>query len=120
MGERKCAYEGCNALEFRTSGYCLRHKNGNPLEKRSSAPNARNSPTTGPLLVSWWWVVTFAYFLIPIILFLNVITHEEPGGAIAPTGLLNIPCFMCSLLPLLTVASVKYLSSEHWLKRYRR
>ena len=26
MGERKCAFEGCNALEFRTTGYCLRHK----------------------------------------------------------------------------------------------
>ena len=26
MGARKCALEGCNALEFRTSGYCLRHK----------------------------------------------------------------------------------------------
>ncbi len=26
MGDRKCAFEGCNALEFRTSGYCLRHK----------------------------------------------------------------------------------------------
>ena len=26
MGERKCAFGGCNALEFRTSGYCLRHK----------------------------------------------------------------------------------------------
>ena len=33
MGERKCAYEGCKALEFRTSGYCLRHKDGNPQEK---------------------------------------------------------------------------------------
>jgi len=30
MGERKCAYEGCNALEFRTSGYCLRHKEEAP------------------------------------------------------------------------------------------
>ena len=28
MGERKCAFDGCNALEFRTSGYCLRHKDG--------------------------------------------------------------------------------------------
>ena len=28
MGERKCAFEGCNALEFRTTGYCLRHKDG--------------------------------------------------------------------------------------------
>ena len=26
MGNRNCAFEGCNALEFRTSGYCLRHK----------------------------------------------------------------------------------------------
>ncbi|MCH2643416.1 MAG: hypothetical protein MKZ52_05045 [Candidatus Thalassarchaeum sp.] len=31
MGERKCAFEGCNALEFRTSGYCLRHKDEAPL-----------------------------------------------------------------------------------------
>jgi hypothetical protein len=32
MGERKCAFEGCNALEFRTSGYCLRHKEEASLE----------------------------------------------------------------------------------------
>jgi len=29
VGERKCAYEGCNALEFRTFGFCHRHKDGN-------------------------------------------------------------------------------------------
>ena len=28
MGDRKCDFDGCNALEFRTSGYCLRHKDG--------------------------------------------------------------------------------------------
>jgi ribosomal protein S27AE len=40
MGERNCAYEGCNALEFRTSGFCLRHKEGsNPHE---------DSPIVGP------------------------------------------------------------------------
>ena len=33
MGERRCAFEGCNALEFRTTGYCLRHKDGNPDEQ---------------------------------------------------------------------------------------
>ena len=33
MGERTCAFEGCNALEFRTTGYCLRHKDGNPDER---------------------------------------------------------------------------------------
>ena len=25
MGERNCALDGCNALEFRTSEYCIRH-----------------------------------------------------------------------------------------------
>ena len=33
MGDRNCAFEGCNALEFRTSGYCLRHRGGLPDEK---------------------------------------------------------------------------------------
>jgi len=30
VGERNCAFEGCNALEFRSSGYCLRHKDEHP------------------------------------------------------------------------------------------
>ena len=38
MGERKCAFEGCNALEFRTTGYCLRHKDGNPDERATPIP----------------------------------------------------------------------------------
>ena len=60
------------------------------------------------------------YIAVPIILFVNILTHEEPSGSIAPTGLLNIPCFVFSLFPLFTGALVKYLRSEHWLKRYRR
>ncbi len=35
MGERKCAVEGCNALEFRTSGFCLRHKEGSTPHEKS-------------------------------------------------------------------------------------
>ena len=27
MGQRKCAIDGCNRLEFRVSGLCLKHKN---------------------------------------------------------------------------------------------
>ncbi len=38
MGERKCAFEGCNALEFRTTGYCLRHKDANPDKKAIPIP----------------------------------------------------------------------------------
>ncbi len=33
MGDRNCAFEGCNSLEFRTSGYCLRHKGDSPGER---------------------------------------------------------------------------------------
>ena len=42
MGERKCAFEGCNALEFRTTGYCLRHKDGNPDER--AIPITKDDP----------------------------------------------------------------------------
>ena len=55
MGERKCAFEGCNALEFRTTGYCLRHKDGEPsqemaiLESRSSGVSLKE--VAGVLLI---------------------------------------------------------------------
>lgn len=26
VGERTCAFDGCNSLEFRTTGFCLKHK----------------------------------------------------------------------------------------------
>ena len=56
MGERKCGFDGCNALEFRTSGYCLRHKGGLPYEKTryfKTPGNKRPEPvtTTDPLLI---------------------------------------------------------------------
>ena len=42
MGERKCAFEACNALELRTTGYCLRHKDGNPDER--AIPITKDGP----------------------------------------------------------------------------
>jgi len=56
MGERKCAYDGCNALEFRTSGHCLRHKGGLPDEKTRyfetpEKPRPEPATTTDPLLI---------------------------------------------------------------------
>ena len=45
MGDRNCAFEGCNALEFRTSGYCLRHRGGLPDEK--THPITRKPKETG-------------------------------------------------------------------------
>ena len=45
MGERKCAFEGCNALEFRTNGYCLRHKDEHSKEK-TPAISKNDSPVS--------------------------------------------------------------------------
>ncbi len=109
VGERKCAYEGCNGLGFRASGYCLRNKNGTTMGKKFSTDISRVHPSTKSTSFSWWKMVSFLYIAVPIILFLNILTHEEPPGAIAPTGLLNIPCFVCSLFPLLIGVSMKYI-----------
>ena len=46
MGDRKCAFEGCNALEFRTTGYCLRHKGGMP-DVNVIAPREKDSRKSG-------------------------------------------------------------------------
>ena len=98
VGERNCGFDGCNALEFRTSGYCLRHKEGKykifPLIiSRTFISNAK-------LKTVLWTTLLIAYIPIPIITF-NMIGMPEPPGAIAPTGLLDIPCFICTLSPLL-------------------
>ena len=33
MGERTCAFDGCNSLEFRKTGYCLKHKDNEAKQK---------------------------------------------------------------------------------------
>jgi hypothetical protein len=43
MGSRKCAFENCNALEFRNSEYCLRHKDGLQEDKeKKNTPKKRH------------------------------------------------------------------------------
>jgi len=54
MGERKCAFEGCNALEFRTSGYCLRHKGGLPDEKNPEITSTPEKTSQKPITEIWW------------------------------------------------------------------
>ena len=57
VGERKCSFDGCNALEFRTTGYCLRHKDGEPsqemftLESRSSDDKGSLKEVAGVFLI---------------------------------------------------------------------
>ena len=54
MGERKCAYLGCNALEFRASEFCLRHKDENNDTKKvySTIVNESLEVNQVPLYIS--------------------------------------------------------------------
>ena len=106
MGERNCAFEGCNALEFRSSGYCLRHKDDHPwltppevshepvqkdvaqaqahLEEGPSHQQADEEEfLAGPL---GWAIALIAWFfppilllLIPIYLFKRLTSKDDVG-----------------------------------------
>ena len=66
MGDRNCAFEGCNALEFRTSGYCLRHKGDSPGERNPvisgtdviDSESAQDNPLLIPKIVLGYVVLT--------------------------------------------------------------
>ena len=69
MGDNKCAYDGCNALEFRKSGYCLRHKGPktiiiseiNPMKKEiSENTDMINTPNPKYNNVVWFIIGLFA------------------------------------------------------------
>ena len=75
MGERKCAYEGCNALEFRTSGYCLRHKDGNPQEKTPAISNIDAPVSNSIKSVFGFILVIFGYRVLQV----EPITHWFEG-----------------------------------------
>ncbi len=74
VGDRNCAFEGCNALEFRTSGYCLRHRGGLPDEKIryfETPEKTRPQPATisDPLLIP-----RIALGYVPFVIFLLLLT----------------------------------------------
>ena len=75
MGDRKCAYEGCNALEFRTSGYCLRHKDGNPQEKTPAISNIDAPVSTSIRSVFGFILMIFGYRVLQV----EPITHWFEG-----------------------------------------
>ena len=66
MGERKCAYQSCNALEFRTSGYCLRHKDGNPQEKTPAISNIDAPASTSIKSVFGLILMMFGYRVLQV------------------------------------------------------
>ena len=95
MGERKCAYEGCNALEFRTPGDCLRHKDGNPQEKTPAISNIDAPVSTSIKSVFGFILMIFGYRVLQV----EPITHWFEG-------LINPIVQICGIGSLLIGASL--------------
>ena len=73
VGERKCGFDGCNALEFRTSGYCLRHKGGTSDEKIPVILGKPGVSGVKPLFdnigrTEIWWIPIIPLVYPPILL----------------------------------------------------
>ena len=92
VGERKCALDGCNALEFRTSGYCLRHKDGAP-----GVEDPESTPRTYSLLIPSI-ALTYVPFVITVMMFYSYSYPDE----ILPGFEFFILSSMC-LVPLLPI-----------------
>ena len=107
MGERRCAFEGCNALEFRTNGYCLRHKDENPKEKTPAISNNASPGSTNSGEVEGGGGFEWALFLIgiPVSLFGYRCLRVGPtGGWYA--GLIDPIVQICGLVSLLIGVSL--------------
>ena len=95
MGERNCAIEGCNALEFRSSGYCLRHKDDHPWlappepapevvadfkkERKKTEEDILKGPIGVAIGLAAFFFPPILLILIPIYMFTSK-EDKEPGG----------------------------------------
>ena len=110
MGDNKCAYDGCNALEFRTSGYCLRHKEGpkttliseiNPvINEISEGIDMANTSTLEHNNVVWFIVGLFAGPLFAIII--GVLSEVLLQIGVEEIGVFT----MCIILPLIYIIGI--------------
>ena len=89
MGDRKCAFDGCNALEFRTSGYCLRHKGGitdvknfnvNTFREKDSSQSIPQSESHWTTLFLIWLFPPLLLVIIPIMLLKWLYSNKEGTG----------------------------------------
>jgi|TARA_B100001105_G_scaffold213884_1_gene178974 hypothetical protein len=82
MGDRKCAFEDCNKLEFRTAGYCLNHTDNSLDGNQIEIPNTlqqRNlmEPPNIMLRIGIITIISAGIAFWPILLF----EFGDPGGA---------------------------------------
>ncbi len=99
VGDRKCEFDGCNALEFRTSGFCLRHKGGSPDEENpvitgTHEKNSRKAVTED------WRIHFFALGYVPFAILLVEFDYrtDEEFGLWRLVSLMNL--FLFFLLPI--------------------
>ena len=63
MGDRNCAFDGCNSLEFRSTGYCLKHKDSQSEQKLKSVQinsvNYKSNTNYGPTLIIMGFPIIF-------------------------------------------------------------
>ncbi len=108
MGERSCGFEGCKALEFRTSGYCLRHKGGLTDEKIPIIAGRHEETSLKPFFeiigrTEIWWIPIIPLVYPPIILFaFSHILEVELSG--------DTPHFLYQLLYPLSFVILVFLS----------
>ncbi|MFQ3322117.1 MAG: hypothetical protein ACI9O1_001222 [Candidatus Thalassarchaeaceae archaeon] len=91
MGERNCAFSGCNTLEFRTTEYCLRHKDAGSksmapptktiVENNYRGQREKNTYGEGNFRKVTWFVI----------------------GLIFPPLLIFLPWFPISIIPMILI-----------------
>ena len=102
MGDRKCEFDGCNALEFRTSGYCLRHKGGLPYEKTRyfETPEETSQKPIFDIIgrTEIWWIPLIPLASFPLFYF--ALWSTEQIDVYSADILLWLTFSACSLLVL--------------------
>ena len=109
MGDRKCEFDGCNALEFRTSGYCLRHKGGSPDEENPLVTSKPEETRQKPIFdiigrTEIWWIPLIPLASFPLFYFALWYTEQVEVYDADPSFLYDLVGFVvfsaCSLLIL--------------------
>jgi len=102
VGDRKCEFDGCNALEFRTSGYCLRHKGGLPYEKTRyfETPEETSQKPIFDIIgrTEIWWIPLIPLASFPLFYF--ALWSTEQIDVYSADILLWLTFSACSLLVL--------------------
>ena len=81
MGDRNCAVDGCDALEFRTTGICNRHLSMgvDPLEDSSSILMAKESDGVGEKIPKDrnFWMGLIIPTMLPVTVFILLFMNRD-------------------------------------------